>query len=122
MMILETHELFTYPITGPRKMPVKKMDITKPLLARATWSAILPPPMFIGPAPKLPAMNRNTMKEAILGARALPIEKPSVTRLEILKSKRRPYSSDSGDSKIGPNANPKTKIDTTRDVTGRRVS
>ena len=71
-------------------MPVKNIDMTKPLLAGAIWSAMLPPPIFIGPAPKLPAMKRNTMKDAIFGAVALAIEKASVTTLQMLKSNWRP--------------------------------
>src|SRR6478609_9588818 len=83
---------------------------------------MLPPPIFIGPAPKLPLMKRKTMKTAILGARALAIEKARVAKLEILKRSRRPYISDKGESTSGPNANPSTYIETTRDVTGFRFS
>lgn len=67
-------------------MPVKKMDITVPLLSNDTWSAMLPPPIFIGPAPKLPAMNRKTINEAMFGALALAIEKASVATLQTLST------------------------------------
>lgn len=51
---------------------------------------MLPPPMFIGPAPKLPAMNLKTINGAMLGAAALAIEKARVAILQILKINRLP--------------------------------
>jgi hypothetical protein len=58
------------PITGPINMPPKKTDIILPFFAGRMQSAMLPPPMFIGPPPTQPAINRKTMKQAIVGAAA----------------------------------------------------
>lgn len=74
----------TGPRTGPRNIPVKRIDMTAPRLAGATWSAMLAPPTFMGPAPKQPAMKRKMMKLVMLGARAQPMVKPRCPTLETL--------------------------------------
>src|SRR5580700_11431061 len=72
------------PRTGPRKIPIKKIDIILPLFAGRMQSAILPPPMFIGPPPRQPAMNRKKIKEAIVGAPAQAIVKARKIMFEML--------------------------------------
>jgi hypothetical protein len=78
------------PITGPTNMPTKKTDIIFPFFAGRMQSAILPPPMFIGPPPRQPAINRKNMKKAIVGAAAQATVKARKRMLVILYTILRP--------------------------------
>jgi hypothetical protein len=53
------------PSTGPMNVAVAKMDIARPRWDGEKRSAITPPVLVKGEAPKVPARNLNTRKEAI---------------------------------------------------------
>jgi hypothetical protein len=72
------------PRTGPRNIPRKKTDIILPFFAGEMQSAMLPPPIFIGPPPRQPDMNRRKTKEPIVGATAHAIVKVRNRTFEML--------------------------------------
>ena len=91
------------PIAGPIRAPEPQMDAAKPRFSTGKRSAITPAPMATGPTPPTPVSSRNTMREALFGARAHPICHTTNHQLAQLKTIRRPYISLKGASNSGPN-------------------
>jgi len=73
-------------------------------------SAKLPPALAKGEEPKVPAINRATMRVAEFCARAQGIWKQVNTAQEIRYTGLRPLASDIGAQTSGPKANPKTYV------------
>ena len=107
--VMETKPPRIGPSIGPMNGAVANMDDARPRRESGKRSAITPPALVRGKAPKAPARKRKTSRDAIFLQPADAPMKAAIRPCETTNGIFRPYNSDSGAYRAGPMANPSTK-------------